>query len=199
MSFNISMERFKEIYQDVINTLEKRLPQWLTYHNVDHTKYVLKQAECIAIFEGIPGQALGLVKVATLYHDTGFLSDRENHETLSCRFASRDLQESFSEDEIDKICGMIMATKIPQKPTNLNEKILADADLEYLGTTDFLKYSRKLYQELLHYNPALSLREWDEIQIDFLSNHSYHTNYCRQLKEPIKRKNLEMVRERLLT
>lgn len=193
------MDKLNSIYYKVIKALEEDLPLWLTYHNVEHTKYVLKQAEIIAKHEGITGRDLNLVRIAALYHDTGFLKDRKNHETLSCNFAFQDLREIMTAAETDKICGMIMATKIPQSPTNITEKIIADADLEYLGTKYFFRFSKKLYQELLHYNPSLTLKEWDEIQIDFLTNHSYHTSYCQQMKEPIKRRNMEMVRERLLT
>lgn len=193
------MERFSKIYKNVINALETGLPPWLYYHNAEHTKYVLRQAITIAKHEGIPEQDQVLVKIAALYHDTGFLKDRKNHETLSCDFVWQDLREILKVDELDKICGMIRATKIPQSPSNIVEKILADADLEYLGTENFFRFSRNLYRELLHYDPGLSLKKWDEIQIDFLSRHSYHTNYCLQQKEPLKRKNLELVREKLLT
>ncbi|MBZ9730639.1 HD domain-containing protein [Salegentibacter sp. JZCK2] len=193
------MDRLSSIYNKVIIALEEGLPHWLTYHNAEHTKYVLKQAEIISKHEGITGRDLDLVRIAALYHDTGFLKDRKNHETLSCNFASQDLRESLTEEETDKICGMIIATKIPQNPVNITQKIIADADLEYLGTENFFRFSRNLYQELLHYNPSLTLKEWDEIQIDFLTKHSYHTNYCKQTKEPIKKRNLEMVKERLLT
>ena len=193
------MDKLNSIYYKVTKTLEEDLPHWLTYHNVEHTKYVLRQAEIIAKHEGITGHDLNLVRIAALYHDTGFLKDRENHETLSCNFASQDLRDVLTAAETDKICGMIMATKIPQNPKDIIQKIIADADLEYLGTENFFRFSGNLYQELLHYNPKLSLKEWDEIQIDFLTNHSYHTNYCQETKEPIKKRNLEMVRERLFT
>ncbi len=193
------MNELNRIYNKVTIALEEGLPHWFTYHNVKHTKYVLKQAEIISKHEGVTGRDLELVKIAALYHDTGFLKDRENHELLSCNFVSQDLEESLPEEEIDKISGMIMATKIPQNPIHITQKIIADADLEYLGSENFFRFSRNLYQELLHYNPSLTLKEWDEIQIDFLTNHSYHTNYCQQMKEPIKKINLEMVKERLLT
>lgn len=190
---------FKPLYQKVITELQLGLPEWLVYHNADHTKYVLRQACAIAIMENVTGRDRILVKIAALYHDTGFLIQREDHERLGCIKANQDLQDTaLSAAEVEKICGMIRATHIPQQPTSILEQIVADADLEYLGTTHFETYSRKLKSELRHYTPQLTDREWDEIQLDFLSKHSYHTRYCRAVKDPIKQDNLKTVKERLL-
>ncbi len=191
------MVLFEDIYEKVVKDLELGLPQWLVYHNVKHTKYVLKQAVIIAEMENISYRDIFLVKIAALYHDTGFLIDNKDHEILGCGIASKDLKDKeLTAAELEKICGMIAATKIPQKPRNILEQIIADADLEYLGTDQFEVYSLKLYEELLHFRPGLTSKEWDEIQINFLSKHSYHTEYCKRTKEPIKQKNLELVRER---
>ena len=193
------MSIFKEIYSKVIGNLERELPNWLTYHNAEHTKYVLEKAESIALHENIEGRDLLLIKIAALYHDAGFLIDHKDHESLGCKLASRELLGTpLSQEEIDKVCGMIKATNIPQRPRNILEKIVADADLEYLGTDNFEAFGGNLYQELLHFNPNLSQQEWDVIQIEFLTKHSYHTTFCREHREPIKRENLLMVKERVM-
>lgn len=190
---------FKKIYQNVMQELEQGLPQWLTYHNPEHTKYVLHQAERIAIYENVKGRDLLLVKVAALYHDIGFLIQSEDHEILGCKRAAEDLKkEDFTAEEVSQVCDMIKVTQIPQKPKNLLEKIVADADLEYLGTENFNAFSSNLYRELRHLQPDLTLREWDEIQIKFLTGHSYHTTFCKQHRAPVKEKNLEMVKKRVL-
>lgn len=193
------MTDFKTIYEKVMRDLENWVPDHFTYHNAAHTKYVLEQAEVIAAQENVTGRDLLLVKMAALYHDIGFLDGRHNHEALGCKIATRDLENSFlTPAEVKKVCAMVKATQIPQKPNDLLEKIVADADLEYLGTNNFKKFGRRLYRELHHFDPALNFRKWDEIQIDFLSNHTYHTNFCKQYREPVKQQNLEMVKERLL-
>lgn len=190
---------FREIYSKVIGNLERDLPGWLTYHNAEHTRYVLEKAETIALHENIEGRDLLLIKIAALYHDAGFLIDHENHEALGCKLASRELLGTrLTKEEIDKVCGMIQATNIPQRPKTILEKIVADADLEYLGTENFEAFGENLYKELLHFNPKLTQQEWDEIQIDFLSKHSYHTVFCSQHREPTKQENLQMVKERVM-
>lgn len=181
---------FEEIYKKIIAKLEQNLPGSLAYHNAYHTKYVVEMAEQLAFYENITGRDLELVKLAALYHDTGFLLHREEHESLGCQIASRDLEGTLTTAELGKVCGMITATKIPQRPQNLMEKIVADADLFYLGTSKYKKYSQKLYLELKHFDPSINEEKWLKIQIDFLSSHSYHTDYARENLQPIKQKVL---------
>jgi len=174
------------------------LPSWLHYHSTEHTKYVLEQAIFIAEKEQVEKNDLYLLKIAALYHDTGFIFNRDEHEALSCKIAAEELKEyDLDTEEIEQICEMIMATKIPQKPTSFLANILADADLEYLGTDKFLSFSQDLYQELLHYTPDLTQEQWNEIQVKFISNHRYHTTYCKQNREPKKQKNLKMIMKQL--
>jgi uncharacterized protein len=184
-------ERFEKIYEDVIGKLTNMLPSYLTYHSVAHTQYVLKMAEYLARREGFSDGDIFLVKIAALYHDLGFIDGMKNHEEKSCKMAKDELKDyHFSEEDILKICGMIMATKIPQKPQNLLEKVLADADLEYLSTQNFEKVSEMLLNELRHYNPELTREQWHVIQIKFMENHSYHTDFCKKYKESFKQQHI---------
>lgn len=179
---------FENIYKKIISRLEQELPGSLVYHNVNHTKYVVEKAVKLAASENITGRELELIKIAALYHDTGFLLSHIEHENLGCLIASRDLQELFLDPvEIDMICGMIAATKIPQRPKNIFEKIVADADLFYLGTPNYNQFSKKLYKELKHFDPSINDEKWLKIQVNFLSSHSYHTKYGKEILEPVKR------------
>lgn len=186
---------FKNIYKKIIGRLEQELPESLTYHNAHHTAFVVDKAIMLADQHKIKGRDLELIKIAALYHDTGFLISHVNHENLGCQFASEDLQGELSRDELDKVCGMITATKIPQRPQNILEKIVADADLFYLGTPNYKKISNRLFLELKHFDPSINEERWLEIQIGFLSTHSYHTNYGKEILEPVKRKTLQALQK----
>ena len=187
---------YEKIKKQVTAKLENELPPYLKYHSPEHTRHVLEKTIHIAKKEIVSEKDLCLLKIAALYHDTGFTVQRENHEEIGCQIASKELK-AFGLDpaDIKKICGMIMATQIPQRPKNRLQEILADADLEYLGTDKFGDFSNKLFQEVKHFQPDLSLEEWDEIQVHFISNHHYHTSYCRQFREPNKLLNLEKIRK----
>lgn len=186
---------YKEIYKHVIDTLTKQLPDYLTYHSVLHTLYVLDRVIYIGKKENVSEGELRLLKIAALYHDIGFIKTNVDHEIIGCEIARKDLKKfKFSENDINKICGMIKATSIPQEPKTHLEEILADADLEYLGTKHFNKVSELLYEELKHFNGNLTRQEWNAIQIDFMTKHKYHTKFCKRYKLYRKQKQIQRLR-----
>lgn len=192
------MIHFEDIKTNVIHLLENELPTNLYYHNVSHTLRVLDHAIIIANYEKVTEHELVLLKVAALFHDIGFTKVYTNHEEESCKRAAKELAKyNFSEDEIVIIEGMIMATRLPQTPRNKLEMILADADLEYLGTDMFLEIGNRLYKELQFRNKELTITEWNKLQINFLTNHSYFTAYCKQFRDEVKAKHLQTLKDNL--
>jgi uncharacterized protein len=165
----------------------KQLPSHYYYHNLAHTLYVVKKSIIIAKHSKCTQNELDLLTVAALLHDIGFLKTYHQHEEASCKFVKKQLPKfGFTKKEINTICETILATKIPQTPTNNLGKILADADVEYLGTAKALSTSKKLFKELHCINPQLSIKDWNQLQIKFLQQHHYFTNYCLLKKTPKK-------------
>lgn len=192
------MKNYEAIKQFIIDKLDKNLPNNLFYHGLHHTLNVLKSAEYIGKEEKISEEEMYLLKVAVLYHDAGFLNTYRQHEEAGCAMAKADLPKfGFTDKDIEIICGMIMATKIPQNPKTQLEKIIADADLEYLGTDDFDKIGNSLFEEVKIYLNVESRRQWDVIQINFLKNHHYYTRFCQVNREPEKQRHLKEVEQRL--
>lgn len=186
------MKPIDELYQRVISNLEANLPEWLTYHNARHTQYVFDQSVLIGQMESLSESDLYLLKLAALFHDTGYLVDPQNHEEESCKIAEKELINfGIKDKEINLIISMIMATRLPQKPGTWLEMILADADLEYLGTDKFAETSEKLFFELKHSRPEMTREEWHKLQIDFLTKHHYFTNFCKKFREPVKQDHLK--------
>ncbi|WP_170069012.1 HD domain-containing protein [Cecembia rubra] len=178
--------------------LEVNLPTHLTYHNYLHTQYVIEKAQLIGEKENLSDKALELLMVAALFHDMGYLFQKKDHENISCKIVEKELPSwGFSQEEIDEICTTIMATKVPQNPKNHLGKILADADLEYLGTDLFQKGSSQLFQELVHDDPALNEEKWLELQIDFLMKHRFHTRFCKLNREPKKQEHLQKLLQKV--
>ena len=150
----------------VLDMLRSELPKQYFYHNPDHTLYVQAKAKEIGRQEGCSEDELNLLDIAALWHDTGYIRVYKNHEEQSCLLARQYLPEyGFQSKDIDTICGIIMATKIPQIPKNKLEEIIADADLEYLGTDIFEIKSQDLFHELQSLNPVLTEDKWNEMQI----------------------------------
>jgi len=185
----------------ILHRLRTELSERLLYHGVEHTLDVLQAAEALCASEGVFGRNLILVKTAALFHDAGFLCDRhDGHEYQGCLIAQHTLPHfGYSSADIEAICGMIMATRIPQTPTNLLEQILCDADLDYLGRTDFYRIGRNLYEELTAYGLLHGEEAWNRLQVSFLTHHRYHTRTNIALREPVKQHYLEELRQLVAT
>ena len=172
----------------------------LTYHSPGHTKDVLKQAERIATAENITDERLLLlIKIAALFHDTGFLYTYKEHEKKSCEILVETIDiSSFDPPELEMMKGMIMATKVPQSPHSLPEMILCDADLDYLGRDDFEPISEQLKKEFLVYGIIKSEEQWDQLQVNFFESHGYFTATSIQSRQPLKMQHLEALKQKLL-
>ena len=119
------MESFDKIKADILHRLRTELPKNLFYHCPEHTEDVLQAAISIAEQEGVIGEDLLLLKVAALFHDTGFLIVHRGHEEHSCIVAREALVGyGFSQEQIDHVCELIMATKLPQTPKDKLGEIL---------------------------------------------------------------------------
>lgn len=190
--------QFRQAGKYILNKLAKELPAHLSYHNVGHTQDVFSAAERIAEHENISQHDKDLLLTAAWYHDSGFLKIAKGHEEESCGIAQQVLpQYGYNQDDIEKICGMIRATKVPQLPKNHLEQILADADLDYLGRDDFFAIGDRLYQELRSLGALHNEREWNESQLQFLTAHRYFTKTAQLMRQEKKEENLEQIRAKL--
>ena len=92
---------------------------------------------------------------------------------------------------------LIYATIIPHQPKNKLEKIICDADLDYLGRDDFYEISDSLRRELRDHGKINSDRLWDEIQVKFLTQHKYFTNSAIKMRAAKKEEHLQVIKARL--
>ena len=192
---------YRAAKQFILAKLRDELSDQLSYHGIHHTMDVLKMAAEICESEGVDGHNLILVKTAALFHDAGFVKNKHvGHETEGCLMVQEFLPKfNYSTSDIDTICGMIMATKIPQSPSNLLEEILCDADLDYLGRDDFFNIGNSLFVELQAYHLLNDTQAWNRLQVSFLSAHKFYTDTNRTLREPVKLRYLEDLKELVAT
>lgn len=87
-----------------------------------------------------------------------------------------------------------MATKLPPRPKNLLEMIICDADLDYLGRSDFIPVSNNLYKELHEHGRLGTLQDWNELQIKFIEQHQYFTKTAQQLRNVNKNTQLSNIK-----
>ncbi len=170
------------IKSHVLSMLENELSSSLTYHNISHTLDVEEQILIIAAAEGITQQEdLENLQIAALYHDTGFLQKHRQHELASCDLARKHLPEfGLTNERIDNICDIILATRFPHHPHNLLEMIMCDADLDYLGREGFAETSEKLRNELIAYQIINEETDWNQFQINFFNKHKFFTQTSKE-------------------
>lgn len=184
----------------ILAKLKSELPADRTYHSLEHTLDVYANAITIAEEEGITGEGLVLLKIAALYHDSGFTIQDSDHEEAGCRITREALPRfGFNERQIELVCEMIMATRIPQRPRNKLARVLCDADLDYLGRNDFEQIGLFLFSEMRTYGVLRTERDWNELQERFLERHSYFTATNKRVREPVKQQHLARIREWLAT
>ena len=190
--------QYEQVDQFLEDKLEKGLPTYLTYHTLQHTKNVIKIAVKLAEAENISGDELLLLKTAALFHDAGFLQHHHEHEELSCKLARKYLPDfGYSGSQVEKICRMIMATRLPQTPADHLAEILCDADLYFLGTNDYAANAERLHHEFKKTGVVKTETEWLLRQTEFLSGHHYFTSAARDALDEQKRKTLAEVQTKL--
>jgi len=186
--------QFTDIQEIILDKLEMDLPGYLFYHNVKHTVDVVTEVELIGWAEGCSDEEILLLKTAGLFHDVGHVIAYDNHEFHGTQIAREMLPLfNYTTDQIERICSLIMSTKLPPRPTNLLENIMCDADLDYLGRSDFIPVSNTLYEELKAQNKMGSLNDWNKIQVKFISGHQYFTKTARGLREVNKKLQIERI------
>jgi uncharacterized protein len=190
--------QFQQAKEFILDKLKKELPKNLTYHTLAHVLDVCNAAENIGILERITKYEMKLLLTAALFHDAGFINDSKLHEEESCKIASQYLPGfGYTVDEIEKVNGIIMATKIPQSPKNHLEEIICDADLDYLGRDDFFGISDSLYTEFTDAGIVSNENDWNKLQVKFFEGHHYFTRAALKLRDPKKRAHLLMIKSKI--
>ena len=195
-SFSTSfLERTKEY---VAGFIGEHFTEKICYHNIDHTVEVVAFCELIGKKCRISNADMEIVMIAAWFHDTGYYLGCQDHEDASAEIARKYLSEQDCDDlYIKKVVNCILATKIPQSPKTLLEKILCDADLYHLSSDQFFEKSELLLQELKFENQEISDEMWLEGSKEFVEAHRYHTTYGKRVLFPRLIKNLQMLKSRI--
>lgn len=188
------------IITELYRRIEANISPELTYHGLHHTIDVYNTCKLYIQYYKLKKREAKLLEIAAVAHDIGFLETYRNHEAAGAEVAANImLKHNYNTKDIELVCGMIMATKIPQSPNNLLEQIICDSDLDYLGRNDFEVISYTLLKEWMNYNIFPDIQSnFDNIQVGFFKSHSYHTDFANKFRAPIKEKNLKRIESRLL-
>lgn len=193
----MTAQNYEGAKEYAIHRLERELPPGLFYHNVEHSRRdVVPAVEMLAEGEDIRGESLLLLLTAAWFHDIGFIEVRYGHEAVSVRIASDALPGfGYTEDQIQIIKGIILATVLPQSPATILEKIMADADLDVLGREDFMLSNHNLRREFAYFGEETSDFEWYSGQLTFIESHMYFTATAHRTRDAGKELNIAKLKQ----
>jgi len=171
----------KEVEIFVSNLLANKLSHLYVYHNLGHTRRVVKSIQEIIEGENISGADAENLIIAAWFHDTGFVEGCKDHEEKSAEIAKAFLSEKgIDERRIKDISSLILATKMDYEPKTLLEKAICDSDYGHFKDNEFVQISELLRNEWrLTSDKIFSDVEWTEENISFLTKkHNFHTNFA---------------------
>lgn len=192
------MRGYYRIRKEAFDILRNQLPKNLYYHGMSHTLDVLNVCNGYIRRGKITAETGKLLRLSAILHDIGFSVSYDRHEDNGAEMAGKLLRGyQVAQSQIRTIQNLILATKVPHVPQSELQKIICDADLDYLGRDDYPEISENLYRELKAYKKINDRSNWLKMQIRFLDAHNYHTSYAKKYREPGKQRRIEELRRKL--
>jgi HD superfamily phosphodiesterase len=194
-----TLDRLQQSIEDHVTDLFRLFtPEWMTYHNIEHTRLVVRRAVEIAANYELSEVDRFTVIAACWFHDTGQLfTEQRQHEEKSIQMVGEYFKDKLevSPAIIGNIERCILATKMPQQPGTLLEEIICDADTYHLGTAEFTFMNELVKEEARR--KGLDVRNWDVNTYHMLAAHSFHTACCCDMLEQGKQRNMASLLSRI--
>jgi predicted metal-dependent HD superfamily phosphohydrolase len=196
------MDLIEQAQKFVFKLLKDKLSISFSYHNVSHTESVVNAVEYLCKKEKVSQFDKEVVLIAAWFHDTGYINGCENHELASVTIASAFLRgKDQSVEYIDKVSSLIKATTFDYAPNTMLEKIIKDADYSHFANPDYSSVCELLRTEWENTNKKFyNDLEWANENYRMLQkHHKYYTDFAINNWNPLKEKNIEVVRNKIKT
>lgn len=177
----------------VSSLLNDDLPREFVYHNLSHTQRVVAATKQIIEGEQIGEDDAHKLILTAWFHDTGYTKGKDNHEEASVAIAKAFLKDhNVSDQLIDEISHLIMATKMGYEPLNTMERIIRDADCSHFPEKNYSEISELLRREWeVVQNKKYTNIEWIQENISFFTkHHRFYTDFALENWQSGKDKNL---------
>lgn len=188
----------KQVEDYVTDLLDKQLPGYMVYHNIEHTREVVNAILHIAHEMELAPDQTDIVVVAGWFHDCGHCFSYNGHEEFSKYVAGVYLLgKDCSNDFLNEVLDCIDATKMPQRPRNLLQSVICDADLFHFARKDYDCYEKRLRTEwAMGLDKHYTDEKWQRINLELLVTHTYFSEYGKKVLQPQKEKNIQILKER---
>ncbi|MFK2818632.1 DUF5706 domain-containing protein [Flavobacteriaceae sp. LMIT009] len=182
-----------EVEKHVSSLLRNELPHTFIYHNLSHTRRVVKSTQELIEGENVSEDLVELLLIAAWFHDVGYVKGIENHEEVSAKMASSYLKEhDYNGKNIELVASLIKSTKMGVEPSTHLEKILNDADNSHFGKKGYADISDLLREEWEQQKvKEFSDVKWIKENVTFFTKyHKFYTDFALEYWQPQKDKNL---------
>jgi adenylate cyclase len=182
--FFIKMQLMKlqDIEELVFKLFDDEAPPDLYFHNSGFTKSVCTQVELLSRAEGLSDEEYVILKLASVFLLSGYVTDYDNPMSASCENATEMLPKfGFKEKDIEETKRLII-NSFTGSPVSLSEMILHDSRYDYLGRVDFIKQTDRLLKEQMAYGKVNDRSKWIADQKLFLTKHDFLTNSAKVLR-----------------
>jgi uncharacterized protein len=170
-----------------LTVLASELMPKLPYHNFNHVIDVYSATQRYGAMENVPREDMFMLGTAAMLHDIIYVSGRKDNEEMSAEFAARYLPKiGYDTRQVEKVSGLILATKMPTNPQNHLEEIICDSDVDNLGRDDFFLKGEMVRIEM----GVTDDQEWYRIQLKFLESHKYYTKSAKETRNEGVKKNI---------
>ncbi|MBB4805400.1 putative metal-dependent HD superfamily phosphohydrolase [Chryseobacterium defluvii] len=189
----------EQVKEYAIAFLTHHLPDNLHFHTVSHTIEAVEAAIEIGRQSNLTEEEMLTVETAAWFHDCGYTKKYIGHEQESKRIAAEFLEKLGCRNSfIETVLKCIDATRFPQNPGSIEEKVLCDADLYHFARINYPEYEKAIR---LEFETCLGRyytdQEWSAENYHVLTHHHYHTDYGKKILTKFKKVNIQLINERI--
>ncbi|KAL0221155.1 hypothetical protein RCL1_001009 [Eukaryota sp. TZLM3-RCL] len=174
------------------------IPPHLYYHSIEHTfNWVLPWCDFLAEKEQIDTHHRFLLRLAALYHDTGYLDCYNDNEIFGANRCISELKQfdCFSPHDLEILHSLIMITSLSTNPLETTDSrlqqlqfIIRDADVAQLASESFHVLSDRLRREVSHVlGREISPEAWTASNNVFLNKHQWFSTTAKKEWTELKR------------
>jgi predicted metal-dependent HD superfamily phosphohydrolase len=160
------------------------------YHTLQHLNECFAHLESVRSIAERPGE----VELGLWFHDAIYKTSRKDNEERSAEWARDSARAGgLSEDQANRIFGLVMITKHNAVPVGRDAEVLVDVDLGILGSAParFDEYEGQVREEYPWVPGPLYRKERRRILQEFANRPTiYRTDYFRAAYEGQARDNI---------
>jgi uncharacterized protein len=184
--------------------LLNELPEYLTYHNKEHTLDVIHETILFGLTDNLSLEDLELECVSAAWHDVGYLERYEENEPIAVEmFQNSKAYGAFSEEQRGEIVANILDTQIIMQkgaPSLLMRRsrlgYVLDADVSNFGRKDYFKKRLLVAEELgLDLLDIEVKKKFYAFAIELLKKQEWRTAAAQSLRQGQKELNLRLMEQ----